>query len=67
MVLLKNEFLEAITECTKDGKLILNDVNEDGLKLYENSCYKVFGLPFYNANAEDEFKEKFSDLLFSLK
>jgi len=63
----KNEFLEAITECTKDGKLILNDVNEDGLKLYENSCYKVFGLPFYNANAEVEFKEKFSDLLFSLK
>ncbi len=61
----KNKFLEAITKCTKEGKLILNDVNEDGLKLYENSCYKVLGLPFYNVALESEFKTEFTELLLN--
>jgi len=63
----KNEFLEAITECTKEDKLILNDVNENGLALYENRCYKVFGLPFYNDALESEFKENFNELLLKNK
>ena len=59
----KNEFLEAITRCTNENRLMLQDVNEGGLKLYENSCYKIFGLPFYNHAIESEFKEKFDALV----
>ena len=59
----KNEFLEAITRCTNENRLMLQDVNEGGLKLYENSCYKIFGLPFYNYAIESEFREKFDALV----
>lgn len=59
----KNEFLEDITKCTNENRLKLQDVNEDGLKLYENSCYKIFGLPFYNYANESEFREKFVELI----
>ena len=59
----KNEFLSDITKYTQENVLTLNDLNENGLKLYENSCYKLFGLPFYNHASESEFKEKFSELI----
>ncbi len=60
----KNEFLSDITKCTNAKRLILKDINEDGLALYENSCYKIFGLPFYNCAQEHEFKEEFRELIF---
>jgi type III restriction enzyme len=60
----KNEFLSDITKCTNAKSLILKDINEDGLTLYENSCYKIFGLPFYNYAQEHEFKEEFRELIF---
>jgi len=60
----KNEFLADITKCTNENRLKLQDVNEEGLKLYENSCYKLYGLPFYNYASESEFKDKFSELIF---
>lgn len=59
----KNEFLSDITKCTNAKSLILKDINEDGLTLYENSCYKVFGLPFYNYSQEHEFKREFKELI----
>lgn len=60
----KNEFLEAITQCTRENRLTLQDVNHQALPMYENSCYKVLGLPFYNNAMESEFKEEFEELLF---
>ena len=60
----KNEFLNDITALTHQDGLVLHDVNENGLKLYEKSCYRLFGLPFYNYANESEFKENFSKLLF---
>jgi len=59
----KEEFLEAITVCTKDKKLILEDKNVKALPLYENNCYRVLGLPFYNNKLEGEFKEEFERVL----
>ncbi|MBE0515489.1 DEAD/DEAH box helicase family protein [Sulfurimonas sp.] len=59
----KNEFLEDITKLTAQNSLVLEDINENGLKLYENACYKLFGLPFYNYANESEFKEKFAELV----
>lgn len=55
----KNEFLKAITEFTKTNKITLEDINKQNLKLYENSCYKLYGLPFYNQEMESEFREEF--------
>jgi len=60
----KNEFLDDITRCTNEKSLKLKDINENGLILYENSCYKIFGLPFYNYAQESEFKGEFQKLLF---
>jgi type III restriction enzyme len=45
--------------------LILNDVNENGLTLYENRCYKVMGLPFYNDTLSDDFKNRFDELILN--
>ncbi|MCW8895750.1 DEAD/DEAH box helicase family protein [Sulfurimonas sp.] len=59
----KNEFLADITKLTNENTLVLNDINENGLKLYENKCYKLFGLPFYNYAQESEFKERFKELM----
>ena len=59
----KNEFLADITKLTCENSLVLKDINENTLKLYENSCYKLFGLPFYNYAKESEFKDIFSKLL----
>ncbi len=63
----KNEFLEDITKLTAQNSLVLEDVNENGLKLYENGCYKLFGLPFYNYANESEFKERFAELVLKSK
>lgn len=60
----KNEFLADITKLTSQNSLVLHDRNENGLELYENSCYRLFGLPFYNYANESEFKENFSKLVF---
>ena len=59
----KNEFLSDITKCTKDEKLDLQDVNDKSLPMYENSCYRILGLPFYNNTLESEFKEEFEALV----
>ncbi len=59
----KNEFLSDITKCTNENSLTLQDVNEKGLKLYENSCYKLLGLPFYNYAQESEFRNIFQKIL----
>lgn len=59
----KNEFLEDITKLTTQNSLVLEDGNENGLKLYENRCYKLFGLPFYNYANESEFRERFAKLV----
>ncbi len=58
----KNEFLEAITNFTNEDKISLIDINKNSLECYENSCYKLYGLPFYNQENESEFREKFSAL-----
>jgi len=47
-----------------DFILMLKEKNEDSLTLYENSCYKIFGLPFYNYAQEHKFKEEFRELIF---
>ena len=60
----KNDFLEAITECTKENKLALVDINDKVLPMYENSCYKVLGLPFYNNDLEPKFKDDFEALVY---
>lgn len=59
----KNEFLSAITKFTNEAKIKLEDINKQNLKLYENSCYKLYGLPFYNQAMETEFKEDFKRIL----
>jgi type III restriction enzyme len=59
----KNEFLADITKFTNENSLVLKDINENGLQLYENSCYKLFGLPFYNYAQESEFREKFNEVI----
>ena len=61
----KNEFLKAITEFTQDKKIQLDDINNQNLKLYENNCYKLYGLPFYNQARESDFKDEFKKVLFS--
>jgi len=61
----KEEFLNAITQCTSDSKLILRDINDKSLPLYDNLCYKVWGLPLYNNALEDKFQESFKEVIFS--
>lgn len=60
----KNDFLKDITRCTNDDKIILEDINKDGLSLYENSRYKILGLPFYNYEDEDSFKKEFNEIIY---
>ncbi|MCD6433172.1 MAG: hypothetical protein J7L21_03945, partial [Sulfurimonas sp.] len=59
----KNQFLSDITKCTDSQCLKLENINEGGLALYENSCYKILGLPFYNYAMESEFKGEFKNLI----
>lgn len=59
----KNEFLADITKCTNENSLVLKDINENALKLYENSCYKIWGLPFYNYAQESKFKDIFREIV----
>lgn len=61
----KNDFLKDITKCTNENKISLEDINEQGLALYENSCYKILGLPFYNFEMESEFKEEFNNIILN--
>lgn len=62
----KNEFLSDITALTRQNALTLCDVNDAGLALYENRCYRLWGLPFYNHEQEPEFKESFSRLVLEI-
>ncbi len=55
--------MEDITKLTAQNSLVLEDINENELKLYENGCYKLFGLPFYNHANESEFRERFAKLI----
>ena len=55
--------LNDITKCTKQNLISLEDINENGLKLYENNSYKILGLPFYNFEEEEYFKNNFRELL----
>jgi len=59
----KNEFLEAITNFTNESKINLADINKSSLHLYENNCYKIYGLPFYNQANESEFREEFKKVV----
>ncbi len=59
----KNEFLKDITDFTNKSKITLEDQNKGTLELYENKCYKIWGLPFYNKELEADFKKSFKDLL----
>lgn len=59
----KDEFLEDITRCTENGRLILENMNENALPFYENGCYKILGLSLYNYKLESEFKTEFKNLL----
>ena len=61
----KNDFLKDITKCTNENKISLEDINENGLELYENKCYKILGLPFYNFEMESEFKEEFNNIILT--
>ena len=61
----KNDFLKDITKCTNENKISLEDINENRLSLYENKCYKILGLPFYNEEYENEFKEEFLNSLLN--
>ncbi|MBU1668792.1 DEAD/DEAH box helicase family protein [bacterium] len=63
----KNDFLLDISELTKNNKMTLASVNKkDELIRYENRCYKIYGLPFYNKTLEDDFKQKFKSLVMTL-
>ncbi len=62
----KNEFLNDITALTAQNELRLQDVNNEALKLYENKCYRLWGLPFYNHEQESEFRESFSKLVLNI-
>lgn len=59
----KNQFLKDITAFEKDDKIKLNDINTKALKLYENKCYKIYGVPFYTQKFESEFKDEFNKLV----
>ncbi len=59
----KNDFLKDITDFTNKSKITLEDQNKDTLELYENKCYKIWGLPFYNKELEVDFKVEFESLL----
>ncbi|MDX9744322.1 MAG: DEAD/DEAH box helicase family protein [Arcobacteraceae bacterium] len=59
----KDDFLKDITKCTNENKISLENINEEGLPLYENKCYKILGLPFYNFEMESEFKVEFRNSL----
>lgn len=59
----KDDFLSAITNFTNKSKINLADVNQDSLHLYENNCYKIYGLPFYNQANESEFRDDFKNML----
>jgi type III restriction enzyme len=53
----KEEFLtslEKATLCTDTGALP-----------FEGECFKIMGLPFYNQSCENDFKEKFSELILT--
>lgn len=59
----KDEFLKDITDFTNKSKITLEDQNKGTLELYENKCYKIWGLPFYNKELEADFKIEFNNLL----
>ncbi len=61
----KNEFLNAITAFTNEEKIKLQNINGQKLELYENSCYKLYGLPFYNQELELAFRDEFARILLS--
>jgi type III restriction enzyme len=61
----KEDFLEDITKLTNANKIKLECVNKDSLEMYDNDCYKLYGLPFYNDDLKDKFDDKFQELVLS--
>ncbi len=59
----KQDFLADITQLTTKNDLTLECMNENSLEMYENECYKLFGLPFYNDELKDDFKDSFDELV----
>ena len=64
----KQDILLKITELTLNGDMVLQDINNTlDTTFYENPCYKVLGMPFYNSNIEDIFVEEFNSLVLKVK
>lgn len=60
----KEDILLKITELTKNKEMKLIDINKNlDTTYYENPCYKVLGMPFYNIDTQDDFKAEFDRLI----
>ena len=60
----KQDILLQITELTTSGKMELLDINDNrDTTYYENPCYKVLGMPFWNTNTKDTFIDEFDSLV----
>jgi len=53
------------TRLTNINKIKLECVNKDNLEMYDNDCYKLYGLPFFNDDLKDEFDTEFQKLILS--
>ena len=61
----KEDFLKDITRLTNTNKIELECVNKDSLEMYDNDCYKLYGLPFFNDDLKDKFDDKFQELILT--
>lgn len=61
----KEDFLKDITRLTNADKIKLECVNKDSLEMYDNDCYKLYGLPFYNDDLKDKFDDVFQGLVLN--
>jgi type III restriction enzyme len=60
----KQDILLKITELTKTKAMKLININDNlDTTFYENPCYKVLGLPFWNSDTQDIFIDEFDRLL----
>ena len=60
----KQDILIKITELTKSKNMKLIDINDNfDTTFYENPCYKVLGMPFWNTDTQDVFIDEFDRLL----
>ena len=60
----KQDILLQITELTNSGKMELLDINANReTTYYENPCYRVLGMPFWNTETQDTFIDEFESLV----